>query len=151
MVLIVKNPKVVENGFGNYFKKFAKDPENFFKNAFVYNHCPIGMLSDSGANYTPVRLEVTIREEVIKICDETLLEVIKLLQPNIIVGVGRRAESRCKRIVKQNKLSNDVKVIYLLHPSPLTRQSKNWVEKTEKSLEDLKLIRYFDGSKTEET
>lgn len=35
------------------FKRVSGTPERFFKNAFVYNYCPLAFMDDKGKNITP--------------------------------------------------------------------------------------------------
>lgn len=60
----------------------------------------------------------------------------------IIVGVGRFTQKRAEKTVQDYKLPN-VKVHFLLHPSPRIPLNENWQEKAEKILTDLQLMQYL--------
>lgn len=63
-----------------------------------------------------------------ELCDEHLCEVIKLLQPQHIVGIGRYAQQKCASVTKRHCMDNEVH--YLLHPSPrATASTEKWLEK----------------------
>lgn len=53
-----------------------------------------------------------------QLCDLALYELIAIIKPQYIVGIGRYAEDRCRDVVGKNCLSLDVS--YLRHPSPFS-------------------------------
>lgn len=44
--------------FWGLFKNICQIPENFFKNCYVHNYCPLAFLTSTGLNVTPNELEV---------------------------------------------------------------------------------------------
>lgn len=44
--------------FWGLFQDISVHPQVFFKHSFVYNHCPVAFLSESGKNITPAELKV---------------------------------------------------------------------------------------------
>ncbi|KAB0795732.1 hypothetical protein PPYR_09793 [Photinus pyralis] len=125
------------------FKNLCGVPENFFKYAFMYNYCPIAMMKRGGANVTPSEIKGDAQRKLEELCDKALFEVIQLLKVEIVVGVGKYAETRALQVLKKSNPLN-TRVLYLLHPSPRVPNNKNWVETAEKRLNDLKLISYFE-------
>lgn len=74
-----------------------------------------------------------------KICDVALIKILDLLQTEIVVAIGRYAETKAKELQKGRKLT----VLYLQHPSPRVPKNENWDEKAEKFLTEVDLLRYF--------
>lgn len=77
-------------------------------------------------------------------CDEMLYEVINLLKPKVLVGIGRYAENRCHIIKKKNAL--DVTVLYLLHPSPRASKKSEWHKRAMDFLQNNHLIELFGAN-----
>lgn len=105
-------------------KKVFVNPENFFKENFVLNYCPLGFIDEVGKNVTPDKLPQELREQVEKICDNFLSFFVEIYKPDLILGVGRYAEKQAQKINSLN-----LKVVYLPHPSPLNPQSYQlWIK-----------------------
>lgn len=51
-------------------------------------HCPLAFVGESGANLTPDKLDRTETAPLFRICDRFLLQVVEMLRPRIVVGVG---------------------------------------------------------------
>ena len=49
--------------------------------------------------------------------NQTLKNILELYEVKHIVGIGRFAENRAKKVVQMNKMEN-VKVHFMVHPSP---------------------------------
>ncbi|KAF5305761.1 hypothetical protein FQR65_LT07657 [Abscondita terminalis] len=124
------------------FKNICTTPEGFFKNAYMYNYCPIAMMKKGGLNVTPTEVKGETQKQLEEICDKTLYEVIQLLQAEIVVGVGKFAEARALHVLKESNPFN-TKVLYLLHPSPRVANNQNWVTTAAKKLEHLGLMSHF--------
>lgn len=45
--------------FWGLFEKLCKTPDNFFRNAFVYNYCPLAFMQRNGGNITPNKIKVS--------------------------------------------------------------------------------------------
>jgi single-strand selective monofunctional uracil DNA glycosylase len=107
---------------------------HFFERFFVTNYCPLAFLEESGRNRTPDKLPPAEKEAVFEACDEALREVVTLLQPKVVVGVGAFAERRAKLALAEH--SCDVGGI--LHPSPASPAANSgWSEVVERQLEAL--------------
>jgi len=118
--------------WGLFAQRFGA-AENFFKEHFVANYCPLVFMEDSGRNRTPDKLpaEETQRMEVI--CDAHLRAVITALQPQWVIGVGAFAEQRALRAL--DVLSGGFKVGRILHPSPASpAANRDWVGEATKQL-----------------
>ncbi|RZC42932.1 single-strand selective monofunctional uracil DNA glycosylase [Asbolus verrucosus] len=123
----------------NVFKKVCGTPEVFFKHCFVYNYCPIALLKSDGSNLTPS--DIKDSQELEDICDKYYFRIIQLLQPEIIVGIGRYAEKRTLTVLKSN--SCDIQVLCLVHPSPRVVNNQNWPQKAETFLKGKDLLKYM--------
>nr|XP_971699.2 PREDICTED: single-strand selective monofunctional uracil DNA glycosylase [Tribolium castaneum] len=131
----------------NVLKKLCGSPENFFKNCFIYNYCPIAMLRSDGGNLTPRDIKDTqVLEEI---CDRHYFKIIELLQPEIIIGIGEYAEKRSLATLKNN--NSNIRVIRLPHPSPRSKNNQNWAEKAETFFKNHDLLKYMtDGAPTDQ-
>ena len=89
--------------------------EKIFENVFVLNHCPLLIFSGPRAtNVTPDKIRGKSVTSLIERCDEHLREVVGLLGPDSVVGVGKYAERRAR----ESLASSDVLVTSCWHPSP---------------------------------
>uniref|UniRef100_A0A2M4ARW7 Putative single-strand selective monofunctional uracil dna glycosylase n=1 Tax=Anopheles triannulatus TaxID=58253 RepID=A0A2M4ARW7_9DIPT len=112
------------------FKELCGTPESFFRACFVYNLCPLAFFHKSGRNITPSELKGTAKGELQRIAEQYLVDALQVLQPKIIISVGRYTEDRVKTLIKQNKLDATViRTLCLAHPSPRSLNNTNWNEK----------------------
>jgi single-strand selective monofunctional uracil DNA glycosylase len=106
-------------------------PERFFRRFFVANYCPLAFLESSGRNRTPDKLPAAELEPLLAACDEALREVVGLLEPRIVVGIGGFAERRARAALA----AAAVAVGTILHPSPASpRANRGWAEAIEPQL-----------------
>ena len=82
--------------WGLFAERFGT-PETFFKDHFVLNYCPLVWMSGTGANLTPDKLSATEMAPVEQACLKHLGEVISLLHPQFLIGIGAFAEERLRR------------------------------------------------------
>lgn len=102
--------------------------EDLFSRAFVLNYCPLFFVSESGANVTPDKIDKTERRELEAICDAALGEVITILAPKRIVGVGAYAAKRAALVTGRD-------VVTMPHPSPASpAANRGWAEAARKAL-----------------
>jgi single-strand selective monofunctional uracil DNA glycosylase len=87
--------------------------DRFFERVFVANWCPLVFMEESGRNVPPDKLPAAERGQLFEIGDNALARVVEVLQPSLVVGVGRFAERRALRVV-----GTDARVGCILHPSP---------------------------------
>ena len=108
--------------WGLFAEKFGA-PENFFKSHLVLNHCPLVFMEASGKNRTPDKLPAAEAAPLMEACDRHLRQVVEILQPEYVVGVGAYAEQRAKDALK----SMELKFSRILHPSPASpAANRDW-------------------------
>ena len=111
----------------------------FLDNCLVYNHCPLLFMDEKGKNLTPPDLELETRNLILKFCDDALKSVIELYQVQHVVGIGRFAEMRTKKVLEANNIPN-VKVHFMVHPSPASAvANRGWSELAMKSLKEAQI------------
>lgn len=120
-------------------KRFGK-PEKFFARFFVANYCPLLFLKATGprsaANLTPDKLPLAARRELMAVCDEALVELVTLLRPSHVVGVGAFAAKRAQEAL--GDLPSPPAFGQALHPSPASpAANRGWEEAFEAQLGEL--------------
>ena len=120
--------------FWGMFSEQYADPADFFADHFVVNYCPLVFMEESGKNRTPDKLPAAEIEGLYAACDAHLREVVELLEPEWLIGVGAFAETRAKEALT----GIDVKFGRILHPSPASpAANRGWAEQAEKQLKAL--------------
>jgi single-strand selective monofunctional uracil DNA glycosylase len=110
--------------------------EDFFKEHFVVNYCPLAFLEESGCNRTPDKLPGAETEKLFKICDAHLHRVLEILKPEWLIGVGGFAEKRAKLVAE----GLPIRIGQILHPSPASpAANRGWAEAATKQLIELKI------------
>ncbi|MBM4363989.1 MAG: single-stranded DNA-binding protein, partial [Deltaproteobacteria bacterium] len=71
-------------------------PERFFARFFVANYCPLAFMDAAGRNITPDKLPAAERAPLFAACDAALRDVVTLLAPRLVIGVGGFAEARAR-------------------------------------------------------
>jgi len=105
-------------------------PDRFFARFFVWNWCPLGFLAASGSNLTPDKLAAAERGALEGVCDRALAEVVEVLDPDRLVGVGAFAEAALRRACGERR-----PVSRVLHPSPASPlANRGWTERAEAEL-----------------
>jgi single-strand selective monofunctional uracil DNA glycosylase len=99
--------------WGLFAKRFGPS-EKFFEEHFVANYCPLAFCEAGGKNVTPDKLAKSERESLTEACDEHLRELLKILQPEWLIGVGHFARERGESATAGTK----IRVGQILHPSP---------------------------------
>ena len=109
---------------------------DFFKDHFVLNYCPLVWMSSTGANLTPDKLAAVEMAPVEAACLKHLQEVIALLKPSCLIGVGGFAEERLRRAAAAN--GSKAMIGRILHPSPASpAANRGWAEAAGKQLAEL--------------
>ncbi len=99
----------------------------FFKDHFVLNYCPLVWMSDTGANLTPDKLPAAEMAPVERACLRHLQEVIAIMEPSYLVGVGGFAEERLRRAA--GACGSAAVIGRVLHPSPASpAANRGWAE-----------------------
>jgi single-strand selective monofunctional uracil DNA glycosylase len=132
-----EHPKKPVDGFGCHrsevsgrrlwglFKARFGTAENFFREHYVHNYCPLLFLSDTklAKNLTPDQLVPEERLRVNTRCDVFLRFLAEQLKPEVFVGVGGFAEQRATEALAGLSL----RVVKILHPSPASpAANKDW-------------------------
>lgn len=108
----------------------------FFQRFFVVNYCPLLFFDEAGRNLTPPQLGARGVAAIDAVCDAHLADVIRVLSPSVVVGVGQFAQERAAGVVEREKLQ--VPVGRVLHPSPASPEAnRGWAEKAEAQLRAL--------------
>lgn len=120
--------------FWGMFSEKYPEASDFFADHFVVNYCPLVFMEASGKNRTPDKLPAAEIDELYAICDQHLRDLVKLMQPEWIIGVGAFAEKRAKEALK----GIDLKFGRILHPSPASpAANRGWAEQAEKQLKKI--------------
>src|SRR4051812_40471044 len=121
-------------GFAHsYFETAAR----FFESFFVVNYCPLVFMDEGGKNLTPDKLPRAEQDALFAACDGALRDIVKILKPELLIGVGAFAESRARRTFPD--FSGTIGTI--LHPSPASpKANRGWAAIAERELRDLGAI-----------
>jgi single-strand selective monofunctional uracil DNA glycosylase len=96
--------------------------DDFFREAFVINYCPLVFLEASSRNRTPEQLPAAELRPLYVACDVHLASAVRTLRPEWLIGIGGFAEKRLRRLVEGELLDADLarrlQVGQILHPSP---------------------------------
>ena len=115
--------------WGLFAERFGT-AEAFFAEHYLANYCPLVFMEASGRNFTPDKLSAAEREPLEAACDRHLARVLETLDPKHVVGVGRFAEARARRVVEALPgSSSNAKpcVSTVLHPSPASpAANRDW-------------------------
>lgn len=107
----------------------------FFHDHFVLNFCPLVWMSASGANLTPNALPTVEMAPVEQACLQHLTEVIDLMRPSFLIGVGGFAEERLRRAAET--LGTTARRGRILHPSPASpAANRGWAQAATRQLVD---------------
>jgi single-strand selective monofunctional uracil DNA glycosylase len=118
--------------WGLFAERFPK-AEDFFREHFVVNYCPLVWMTATGANITPDKISSVEMAPVETACLAHLAEVIRLLQPEWLIGVGAFAEERLRRGAEM--VGGKFQIGRVLHPSPASpAANRGWAEAATKQL-----------------
>jgi len=121
--------------WGLFAERF-ESAEAFFKDHFVANYCPLVFMEDTGRNRTPDKLPADERKDLEKVCDQHLRELVEILEPSWLVGVGGFARKRAEEAL----VAMDIKIGTILHPSPASpAANRGWAEAATKQMLDQKI------------
>lgn len=111
-------------------------PERFFAQHFVANYCPLIFMEESGRNCTPDKLPVAERETLFAACDDFLRSLVRILEPQWVIGVGAFAARRAEACLA----GQDLHFGQILHPSPANpRANRDWEGEVRSQLQALGL------------
>ena len=106
--------------WGLFAKRFGS-AEKFFEEHLVVNYCPLAFVEATGRNRTPDKLPPGERAPLFGACDEHLREIVRILKPEWLIGIGDFAGKRARDIITDPPL----RVGQILHPSPVCPASNN--------------------------
>jgi single-strand selective monofunctional uracil DNA glycosylase len=110
------------------FAQRYPEASDFFAEHFVANYCPLVFMEEGGRNLTPDKLRREESERLEAVCGAHLAEVVRILEPEWLVGVGQFAAERARRL-------NGPKVVCVAHPSPANpAANRGWAELVLKEL-----------------
>jgi len=118
--------------WGLFSQKFP-DAKDFFKDHFVANYCPLVFMEESGRNRTPDKLPASEKKPLEEVCDQHLREIVDILEPEWLIGVGGFAKKRAEEVFKER----DIKIGTILHPSPASpAANRGWAEAANQQLKE---------------
>ena len=106
--------------WGLFAKRFGA-AEQFFQEHMVMNYCPLAFCEESGRNRTPDKLPANERTPLFAACDEHLREIVRILEPEWLIGVGEFAGKRAREVIAEPP----PRIGQILHPSPACPASNN--------------------------
>ena len=122
-----------ERLWGLFAQRFGT-AEKFFREHIVMNYCPLAFVEESGRNRTPDKLPPREREKLFAACDEHLRELVRILAPEWIIGVGDFAAKRTMSIFP----NPPPRLGQILHPSPACPAANdNWAGKVTAQLQEI--------------
>ena len=108
-------------------------PENFFKQFFVANYCPLSFMEAGGRNFTPDKLPARERDALFTHCDTALRALAAHFQPRFLLGIGAFAHKRILAALPDF----DGHTGRIPHPSPANPQAnRGWAQAAEKALRE---------------
>ncbi|MCF7941708.1 MAG: single-stranded DNA-binding protein [Spirochaetia bacterium] len=113
------------------------DAPHFFQDHAVFNYCPLVFMEPSGKNLTPDKLPAADRAPLEELCDRYLQQVITLLQPQWLVGVGKYAQKKLISLVaeREDPSAAAPEVAWILHPSPASpAANRGWAAAAQRQL-----------------
>ena len=109
-------------------------PEAFFARFTVLNYCPLCFMEESGRNRIPEKLPLAERQPLFEACDHALRETVRVIDPELVIGVGAFAAKRARAVL------GDLGPRFgqILHPSPASpAANRGWAEQVERQLTEL--------------
>ena len=100
-------------------------------------------MNETGKNITPPDMKVCYRHPLIEACDRGLCDMIRLLKPKLIIGVGKFAEHRARVALKAGQI-HGVEVGVIMHPSPANpTANRGWESIVHKQLLEIGFLRFL--------
>nr|CAB3266413.1 single-strand selective monofunctional uracil DNA glycosylase [Phallusia mammillata] len=135
--------------FWGFMAKICGTPEQFFQNCFVHNYCPLVFITKTGKNVIPAALPAYDRRALEEVCDNALLECIRVLRVQIIVAVGKYAAERALHVLRSSgdDSSASIRVERILHPSPASPQANSgWEEVVTRQLQESGILQFITAN-----
>ena len=132
-----KRSEVSGRRLWGYFSERFPKAEDFFKDHFVLNHCPLVFMEASGRNRTPDKLPLSESGPLTEICDRHLEPCVETLKPEVLVGVGGYATKVLRRVFGDERY----RIETLLHPSPASPiANRGWEAQAHQQLKKMGLV-----------
>ncbi|MCH2170379.1 single-stranded DNA-binding protein [Myxococcota bacterium] len=110
-----------------------KRPEHFFADHFIANYCPLIFIEETGRNRTPDKLPAHEREPLFEACDRHLQRLVRILEPQWVIGIGAFAQTRAEANLTDGP--QPPRIGRILHPSPANPHAqKDWGKKAHAEL-----------------
>ncbi len=123
--------------WGLFSEKFP-EAEDFFRDHFVSNYCPLVWMGETGKNITPDKLPKAEMHPVEMACRKHLAAVIDTMEPEWLIGVGAYAEKKLIETVKEYFPTTSFNTGKILHPSPASPMAnRGWAPQAEKQLVEM--------------
>lgn len=101
----------------------------------IMNYCPVVFVDKgpTGKNIIPEKIEKEVRVQLEQVCDRYLDDVISLIKPQSVVGIGQYAKKKLE--LSMSRSEKDIYVTSILHPSPANpKANQGWGQIVEKVL-----------------
>jgi single-strand selective monofunctional uracil DNA glycosylase len=111
------------------WRALYQTPERFFAWGFVANYCPLVFMDATGRNLTPDKLGRAERTALLAPCDAHLRAVVRALEPEYVVGIGKFAELRARAALAESAVGRFAapQVAWMPHPSPASpAANRDW-------------------------
>ena len=133
----VNREEVSGSRFWGWARDRYQDAAHFFDQFFVANYCPLVFMEESGRNRTPDKLPASERRALFEPCDQALRQLVHVLEPERIIGIGKFAEDRARSALT----GLDIRIGRILHPSPASPiANRGWAVQAETQLKQLGVI-----------
>ncbi|CAG5120104.1 unnamed protein product [Candidula unifasciata] len=132
--------EVTGGRFWQLFRTLCHTPEHFFRTSFVHSLCPFAFLTDTGKNVTPPQLVSSVLDQINALCNETLVEVVRLLKSKYVICVGKYALAQAQKALAGDEFSGII-LECLMHPSPINpATNKGWTDIALKQLTEMGIV-----------
>ncbi|MCP5040952.1 MAG: single-strand selective monofunctional uracil-DNA glycosylase [bacterium] len=111
-------------------------PKRFFAKHYIANYCPLVFMEQTGRNRTPDKLPARERDPLFEACDRHLRQLVELLDPEWVIGIGAFAKRRAEVALGET----GPRIATILHPSPANpRANADWAGIAQGQLAELGL------------
>ncbi len=111
--------------------------DEFFRDHFVTNYCPLLFLDSGGRNITPDKLSAADRDPLFRVCGRFLSATVDALQPQWLIGVGTFAAGRARQLAEREGWTR-LRTAGIPHPSPASpRANRDWAGQVVRLLVEL--------------
>lgn len=122
--------------FWGWAQRQFNSATDFLNRFWIHNYCPLIFMEASGKNRTPDKLPASERELLETSCNKALVATINLIQPRLVVGIGKYSAQRIRASGAQ-----DIVIGEVMHPSPANpKANKEWAKVFEIQLKSLGVI-----------